>query len=645
MTGSAKSGDRFRDHYKMLVKSITEFAIVELSPLGIVATWNLGAERIIGYTEDEVVGQYFSRFFTLDDKVSGKPSRALNHAKRAGRFEEEGWRVRKDASQFWASTIIWPIEDKTGIIIGFANITRDINKMRTSHEALLTGEKRLQLFMDNVVHHAMFMLDNNGFIVDWNRGAEEIKGYKRAEIIGQHYSVFFTAEDQERGRPAQALAVARSSGRFEEEGWRLRKNGSKFWARVVLTPMWDEHGKQVGFAKITRDITEQRALAEARLYSSQKMEAVGQLTAGIAHDFNNLLSVVVGSLELIGKHSHDRERVTRLAATAGSAAAQGAKLVSQLLAFSGRQNLKPRTGNINNLITAVEAVLQRACGENVELRVKLCHHLWHTQLDGAHFQSAILNLVVNARDAIPSSGKIEIETQNFLLEVTAENAKDDIAPGHYILVTVKDNGIGMTPEILSRAIEPYFTTKAVGEGSGLGLSQAYGFVRQSQGQMKIESQFGLGTVISIYLPMSTSSPEVERPPQGRTFNDKINCATILVVEDDLGLLSVATEALEDIGYRVCSAKDGRSALLLLKGDISIDLLFTDIVMPDGISGLELADHASKLRPQLKVLLTSGYPRQIIEESERVDSSRPFIAKPYTLAVLQEALHKALAMDR
>ncbi|TLU74246.1 hybrid sensor histidine kinase/response regulator [Lichenicoccus roseus] len=619
-----------------LVQGITDYAIYRLDPDGIVLTWNTGAERLKGYAASEIIGNSYARFFMDEDVARGLPAAGLAIAARLGHHATEGWRVRKDGSRFWASVVIDRLQDASDQCCGFAKITRDITDSRIYQEALRQSEQRFRLLVDSVVHYAIFTLDPDGCVTSWNLGAERAKGYTRDEILGEPYARFFTDEDREAGQPEQTLAAARRDGRHEAEGWRVRKDGSRFLANIVVDLMHDRDGSFVGYATINRDITEKHALETAReqLYQSQKMESVGQLTGGIAHDFNNLLTAVSGSLALVMAASTDA-RVRRLIEVAQRAADRGGKLTHQLLAFSRRQILQPQTSNLNTLIMAFEILFRRAVGETINLHFALCQELWPSDIDPAQFQSAVLNLVMNARDAMPKGGALGIETRNVELSMADAIRVREIAPGRYVCVTVHDSGTGMTSEVRERAVEPFFTTKDVGAGSGLGLSQAYGFARQSEGQIEIESTPGTGTSVSLYLPHSNTifveEVEMDAPPV-ETSN-----GTILVVEDDPDVLEIAVAAVESFGYRALAARDGAEALSILLSEKPVDLLFTDVVMPKGLSGVDLARDARLLQPRIPVLMASGYPREAIQEREDNNENMAFIAKPYTLTALNEKL--------
>ncbi len=628
-----RAGDLFRH----LVQGIGDYAIYAIDLDGTVITWNAGAERILGYRSAEAIGQDHARFFTPEDRAAGKPMCDLATTLAAGRFEDEGWRLRKDGSRFWASAVINALFDDDGATIGFAKITRDISSKQEAHEALRQSEQRFRLLMDSVVNYAIFTLDMNGLVTSWNSGAERAIGYTRDDILNRHYAVFYTPEDRDAGIPARSLASARAAGRFECEGWRLRKDGTRFWANVVIDPMRDQNGEFVGFAKIMRDITEKRALEDAKeqLYQAQKMETVGQLTGGVAHDFNNLLAAVVGSLELISMHTTS-EDVKRLLVVAHRAADRGAKLTHQLLSFSRRQVLRPQTSSVNSLLVAFELLFKQAVSESIDLRFDLERKVWSTNIDQAQFQSAMLNLVINARDAMPQGGVLTIVTRNKLIGEVAAGRLGEISAGPYVAITVRDTGHGMTPEVLGRAIEPFYTTKDVGQGSGLGLSQVYGFARQSQGQLEIASKGGNGASIALYLPRS-GDPKSQQPERVPRAN-RTSHGTVLVVEDDADVLEIAVQAVRSFGYDVHPARDGSEAMMILQRPQPIDLLFTDIVMPNGVNGVELARDARMVRPNILVLLTSGYSREALHAREGFNEDMAFIAKPYTLAALNERLN-------
>jgi PAS domain S-box-containing protein len=533
------------------------------------------------------------------------------------------------------------------------------DKEKELQHAVHQSEQQFRTLIDGVTDYAIYMLDTKGTVISWNVGAERIKGYKADEIIGQHFSRFYTTEDQISGEPKQTLATALADGRYEEEVWRIRKNSDRFRAHVVMDPVYDEAGTHIGFAKITRDITEQYNAEEAlektreQLHQAQKMEMVGHLTGGVAHDFNNLLQTVIGSLALVSK-SVTNDKMGLLIDTAQKAAARGAKLTQQLLAFSRQQALRPETADVNQVIESFRALLRQACGYTAHLQFDLDQTLWLTDIDQAQLQSGLLNLVINARDAMPNGGEIVIQTKNIVLDTAKAAELSGITAGPCVMVTVSDTGEGMTPEVQVRAIEPFYTTKDVGKGSGLGLSQVYGFMRQSKGQMEIQSSVGCGTTVRLYLPKSsgmvaakppTKPDEMQRlddpsSPDDQAHDEEPKAGSILVVEDDPLVLAITVEAVRNLGYNVYPAIDAQRARSFLDQGIHIDVLFTDVIMPDGMNGLELAREVLHRRPQTRVLMVSGYSKEILAAKEGI-SDIALMTKPYQLSDLAHALRDIL----
>ncbi|AWM86465.1 hybrid sensor histidine kinase/response regulator [Microvirga sp. 17 mud 1-3] len=500
-------------------------------------------------------------------------------------------------------------------------------------------EGQLHLLLASITDYAIYMLDSSGTIVSWNTGAQRFKGYTEDEIIGEHFSRFYTDEDRATGLPFRALKTAADQGKFEGEGWRVRKDGTRFWAHVVIDAIRGADGTLLGFAKITRDVSERKqaqdalAQAQAALFQSQKMEAVGQLTGGIAHDFNNLLTIIVNNLDLLTRTARE-PRDMRLIESAQRAADRGAKLTQQLLAFSRRQPLQPELNNPNGLIRGFEPVLHRACGETIDFSVSLDPHLKSSNIDGPQFETALLNLVINARDAMPGGGTLMIETRNVVIREGDREAKY-LKPGAYVRIAVIDQGTGMSPEAASRAFEPFFTTKEVGKGTGLGLSQVYGFVTQSEGHIEIDSTPGKGTTIIMLLP----AQEGESDSREDAVDDREirqSAGTVLIVEDEPEVLEIASEIFDSLGYEVLTAVDALAALEVLQSDRHIDVLFSDVVMPRGMSGLELAKETQRLRPKVKILLASGYPVSTLP-TQGLPEGASFISKPYRWTELADKL--------
>jgi PAS domain S-box-containing protein len=633
--------------YRLLIEAITDYAIYMLDPTGVVTSWNPGATRFMGYVAGEIIGQHFSRLYTEEDRAAGLPAQALRTAAEHGHFEREGWRVRKDGTRFWAHVVIDPIRGVEGGVVGFAKITRDLTERRAAEEAVRQSEEQFRLLVQGVTDYAIYMLDPKGHVVSWNAGAERIKGYARDEIVGQHFSRFYTEEEQQAGRPSEGLRIAEHEGRWETEGWRVRKDGSRFWAHVVIDAIRADDGKLAGFAKVTRDITERReaarALEETRqaLFQSQKMEAVGQLTGGLAHDFNNLLTVIMGGVDAIARSKlTDTARINRALDMTRQATERAANLTARLLAFSRRQPLQPTPTDLNTLVRDMTELLHRTLGETIEIEGVLSSRLWTADIDQNQLENAVLNLAVNARDAMPSGGKLTIETANTYLGDSYAAVDAEVVPGQYVLLSVSDTGSGMAPEILSKVFEPFFTTKEVGRGTGLGLSMVYGFVKQSGGHVTIYSEVGQGTTVKLYLPRYFGPDTIAEAAETVESPGAADDEVVLVVEDNEAVRTFSVMTLTELGYEILEAPDAEHALAILESDRRIDLLFTDVVLP-GKSGRALAEAAARIRPKLKILYTTGYARNAIVHHGRLDAGVEFLPKPFTFDQLAKRVRDVL----
>jgi PAS domain S-box-containing protein len=622
------------DAFRLLVQSIVDYAIYMLDPKGNVTSWNAGAARIKGFTEDEIVGKHFSNFYVEEEREAGVPQKVLETARKEGRFEGEGWRVRKDGTRFWASVVVDAIKDDEGKLVGFAKITRDMTDKRAAQQALLEAERRFRLLVQGVTDYAIYMLDPNGRVTNWNAGAERIKGYAPDDIIGEHFSRFYTDEDREKGVPTTALETARKAGRYEAEGWRVRKDGTRFWASVVIDSIKDDDGQLIGFAKITRDMTEKRKtqlrLEESReqLFRSQKMEALGQLTGGIAHDFNNLLTAILGAAELAGRNVQDRQKVTRMLDGIRSSAQRGASLTKQLLAFARAQPLEIKSVDLRQFMNEATTLIRPSLRSNIEVVIEVSDQLWGVESDAGALELALLNLAFNARDAMPDGGTLKLSASNAVLKGQPEGLT-----GEHVALRVADTGEGMARETMERVFEPFFTTKAFGEGTGLGLSQVFGFAKQIGGAVTVESELGKGATFTLYLPASRGlhlMPET---------NGKQALGRVLIVEDDELVAELAAGMLSELGFESTVAHSAKEALEQMASGDRPKLIFTDIIMPGGISGLELARKLRSRFPELPILLTTGY-------SEEVGSAHgfPVLQKPYEIESLAGAVQKVLKKD-
>ena len=513
-------------------------------------------------------------------------------------------------------------------------------QLATSQTQLEVTEQRFRLLVEGISDYAIYMLDPKGHVVNWNPGAERIKRYRSAEVLGRHFSAFYTPEDQAEGVPGRALTIAEQTGKYEAEGWRLRKDGSKFWAGVVINAIKDASGVLIGFAKITRDLTERRA-ADERARQAQKMEGIGQITGGVAHDFNNLLTIIIGNLETLLRNlsvpDPDAGRIRRSADNAMRGARRAESLTQRLLAFSRQQPLDPKPIDLGRLVTGMSDLLRRTLGEQVAVETVLSGGVWQAHADPNQLELAVLNLAVNARDAMPNGGKLTLETANVHLDEQYATSQVEVLPGQYVMLAVTDTGCGMSPDVVARAFDPFFTTKEVGHGTGLGLSQVYGFIKQSRGHLKIYSEVGEGTTIKLYLPrvhaIAANNESVVEELVARGSPHE----TILVVEDDEDVRQYGCETLRELGYHVLAADNGRAGLQLLERHPGVCVLFTDIGLPGGMNGRQLAQEALKRRPELRVLFTTAYARNAIVHDGRLDPGVQLITKPYTQGALASKL--------
>jgi PAS domain S-box-containing protein len=532
--------------------------------------------------------------------------------------------------------------------LGTALLFQSLARSRRSEAQRRDTENRLSMLINAVADHAIYMLDPEGRVANWNAGAQRITGYAAAEIVAQHFSRFYTDEDRASGTPERTLETAARTGKYESEAWRVRKDGTRFWASVVIEAVRDPSGALAGFAKITRDMTERRqqqlALEQARaaLAQAQKMEALGQLSGGIAHDYNNLVHVIRNAVDMLQRRLRGAgEEELRLIDMIKRNADRAATLTQRLLAFSRRQPLEAKPVDVNRLVAGMAELVRHALGESISMETVLSGRIWQVLIDPNQLESAILNLVVNARDAMPEGGRLTIETANTFLDESYAAAHAELKPGQYVMIAVSDTGVGMSADIAAKAFDPFFTTKDIGKGTGLGLSQVYGFMKQSGGHVQLYSEPGDGTTVKLYLPRSTATlvSELSELPAAQA---RSRHGTILVVEDEDDVRAFTCEVLRELGYGVLAAPDGATALALLQQDPQVALLFTDVGLPGGMNGRELAERACRLRPDLKVIYTTGYARNAIVHHGRLDPGVELIAKPFTQAGLAGKISRVLS---
>jgi PAS domain S-box-containing protein len=585
-----------------------------------------------GGTLDEFVS-----FIHPDDRAHVQASIAA--ALKAGKdFSHAERIVRPDGGIRYLHSVGEVIRDESGAAIRMLGVCLDVTERKQAESALRESEQSFRLLLTGVRDYAIIMLDVDGHVRSWNAGAAQIKGYTAEEIVGRHFRQFYTDEDRTAGEPERALAVAADAGKCEEEGWRVRKDGSRFFAGVVIDAIRNDAGELFGFAKITRDITAQReaqiALNQTReqLAQAQKMEALGQLTGGIAHDFNNLLMIVSGYAQLLQSRLSEPKDVQAIEAIR-AAANRGEKLTRQLLTFSRRQQLMPMVVDLRQRIDAVRDMLAPSLRGNIEYISDIEDNIWPVEVDLGEMELALLNIAINARDAMPDGGTITLSARNVVLKPGSAAGPLE---GDFVALAMIDTGTGIAADLLQRVFEPFFTTKPVGKGTGLGLSQVHGFAAQSGGAATVSSEPGRGTVVTLYLPraragLAEGAGDAAAPASEQTQG------TVLVVEDSRDVADVTSALLEQLGFRVVRAENAAEALRHLQQGIEFDLLLSDIVMPGAVDGIGLAQICQERFPEIPVLLTSGFS----DAAQTADGRFDILRKPFELAALERAIEVAM----
>lgn len=748
---------------RLLIEGVQDYAIFTLDLAGAVQTWNSGAQKITGYDATEAIGHNQALYYPAEDVAEGKPQRELDQAASIGSLEEEGWRVRKSGERFWSNGVLTALFDDHGKVCGFAKVTRDLTERKRNEESLRASEERLRFLIEGVKDYAIFMLDPNGNVLTWNSGAELTFGYTAAEAIGGSYSQFFNSQPGESNQSQCQTELDRAvaEGTLDITGWRFRKDGSRFWANGILTALYNQSGELRGFAKITRNLTSQHRLEtllrsvldntqdsiicidlsgtiavfneaavdafgysqaeaignnlnilmpepldekhdsslgtflhsaatnandvaativcrhrdgtifpaqitvteiqneidggrhfigvihdltkqrklEAQLHQAQKMEAFGQLAGGVAHDFNNLLTVINGYSELLISELPCSDPKVSSLEQIQRAGERGASLTRQLLAFSRQQVLEPTVLDLNALVSDMQKMLGRLVRQDILVTANLSPRLSLVKVDASQIGQVIMNLAVNAADAMPQGGKLIIETQD--VELGVEYARDhpEVTPGWYVLLAMTDMGCGMTPEVRTRIFEPFFTTKGIGKGTGLGLPVVQGIVNQSRGSIDICSEVGKGTSFKIYLPAVSDLPIVPSAPNP---TEPIGgTETILLVEDEDAVRDLTSLALRNFGYTVLEASSGREAVRVMAcHNIPVDLLLTDVVMPE-MGGAQVADILQSRCPGLRVLYMSGYMDDAVFRHGVLHDKVAFLHKPFAIAALAGKVRQVL----
>ena len=617
-----------------LLAEVSDFGVFAVDLDGVCTAWQPISSNYQLAPMDAVVGHTLDKFYAPEDREAGKYWENLRIAKETGRMDTEGLRERWDGSYSWTRISIVRKDDADGNHIGYIGVVYDATRQRDAARALHASEQALRTLVDGLRDHALYMLSNDGRITNWNAGAERITGYSADEALGQHFSVFFGEKDVGRGVPDQILEQARVAGSYREKGWLVKKDGERFRAKLFAQALYDENGEILGFGGIARDITRQDAVerdlaaANEALKQSEKLRSLGELTGGIAHDFNNLLTVVRGSAELLKRDSLSPEKKARHIDAIVETADRAAELTGQLLSFARKQPLQPKRIDINAVISGMIPLLDRTLGGSVSILNAPDATLWDVLVDPVQLENLILNAAINARDAMDGTGMLTLATHNVCRE-----------DGDEVCLSISDTGSGIAPEHLERVFEPFFTTKGPGRGTGLGLSQAYGFAAQSGGRLEIKSEVGRGTTLSLHLPRAEPIPD---SADGDTVEDAMRSipvgTRVLLVEDSGTVAVFAQSLLEDMGCNVVHAKNAEEAFLAIEQEPEeFDIIFSDIVMP-GISGLDLAARIRAQKPTLPILLATGYS----EAAARGEGSEfPILPKPYKREILSEKLCETL----
>jgi PAS domain S-box-containing protein len=634
---------RYAEREQLFIAAVesSNDAIVTETLEGVITSWNPAAERLYGFGAEAMIGNSIDMIVPEELRVEVRD--ILERIGRSEKVEQhETVRTSKDGRRIDVSLSVSPIRSPSGRIIGAAKVARDITEKKKAEEKLLESEQMAR----GIIAHALeafIQSDEIGHVREWNPQAEAIFGWSRQEAVGQPLTSLFLSEDFSprfpdlSARLRQSGADSTAGERFEVEA--VRKDGRKIKIEVSLTVLRRRTGDV--FNSFVRDLTERTAVEEA-LRQAQKMESVGQLTGGIAHDFNNMLTIIIGTVDFLADAVADKPDLVAYTKLISDAADRGAELTKHLLAFARKQPLRPRETDINALMLESVKLMRPTLGEHIEIAAMLEDDVWPALVDPGQLSAALLNLALNARDAMPNGGKLTLETANIVLDESYAELNGEVRPGCYVMIAISDTGTGIPEAIRDKVFEPFFSTKEVGKGTGLGLSMVYGFVKQTNGHVKIYSEVGQGTTFRIYLPLAggiRSGQVAEAAPERPNKGDS---ETILVVEDDPLVRSFVISQLHGLGYKIISAANAAEAIDVVDSGAAFDLLFTDVIMPGSMHGRQLAEDVAKRRgPALKVLFTSGYSEDAIIHHGRLDPGVLLLTKPYRRIELARMVRVAL----
>ena len=676
------------ERLRLVIEGARDHVIFTTDPGGMIATWSAGAEAVLGWSAAEALGQSGSMIFTEEDRARGADVRELDAAAREGCANDERWHLRRDGSRVFLNGSVHSLPaDAQGRPRGFIKVARDETDRRQAEQALRASEaaaqvdaQRVQLALaaGAIIGTWVWDLPTDRFTVDESFarafGLDPALG---REGLSLEQVVATVHPDDQAGLAEAINEVIARGGAYAHQYRTRRANGQYQWleanGRVEHAPdgtplnfpgvLIDVEERRKVAAERDRALTELRSLndtleqrvaertadlmrAEEALRQSQKMEAVGQLTGGLAHDFNNLLTAVTGGLELLSTRvaRGEYDKLDRYVTMAQTGANRAAALTQRLLAFSRRQTLAPTPTDADRLIAGMEEIIDRTLGPEIEVRVVSTAGLWPVLVDAPQLENALLNLCINARDAMPGGGRLTIETGNKRLDARAA-ADQDLPQGEYVSLCVTDTGVGMPPEVIERVFDPFFTTKPIGQGTGLGLSMIYGFVRQSGGQVRIYSEVGQGTTMCLYLPRHVGEATAdERTEESGDVSRALPGETVLIVEDETTIRQLVAEVLIEAGYRVLDAPTGLEAVRLLRSDERIDLLITDVGLPGGLNGRQVADAGRVVRPALKILFVTGYAANAAVGAGHLEDGMEVLTKPFNIADLERRIRGMIGND-
>ncbi|HYV98081.1 MAG TPA: PAS domain S-box protein [Gemmatimonadaceae bacterium] len=638
ITGRRLAEDALRtseERMRLMIEGAKDYGITMLDPRGLIITWNSGAQKLLGYASDEIVGRSLSLFYARGDVGEDRAQFELERAAAQGQADIEGWHLRKDGSRFWGEGVLSALLNGNEVR-GFCMVVRDVTERRRTEELLRSV---LYNALDGIAS-----VDISQRIESFNRAGERLFGYTAQEVAGQPITLLIPESYAGHLAPYFAGDLLTGESRVSDVSAELvgrRKDGSTFPLEIAVTEFRLENERH--FTVVLRDLTTKSRLEE-QLRQSQKLEAFGQLAGGIAHDFNNLLTVIGGDSEILLTDLEADDPRRSLVADIRDAGTRASSLTRQLLAFSRRQVLEPKVINLNDIIRNTEKMLTRIIGEDIGLSSSLDPNIPPVMVDPGQMEQVMLNLAVNARDAMPRGGRLTIETRNVVANDAPYDADEDWKPGRYAMLAMSDTGHGMEPEVKARIFEPFFTTKGPGKGTGLGLATVFGIVKQSEGLISVYSEPGVGTTFKVYFPECVRDTPIKGT---RTVTTPAvgGRETILLVEDEDSVRTVARRILTGRGYNVLEARSGDAALGVLGVHASeIDLVVTDVVMP-GMSGRQLAEAVRATRPDTRVLFMSGYTDDAVVRHGIIHENEAFIHKPFSPDALARRVREVLDATR